>query len=167
MKRQLKSLSANALLITGIAGWISICMLMGCADKTDCSQQATAMQLYSQKTFVFDCNGNMPYQYVFTSIAQVNDLQPNCYLGGPVATPLHEDHVRYLIIGDTLRYKSDTVTGTVYKNDCAKTVTYDVRFIQRSDTLNDVPGIGSLFTIVEDVPEDYVVLFRKEYVLLP
>jgi len=155
--------------------FIAIVGISGCCkDKAGnlCNADAFEVQPFVQTTTKYRCNGNDEYTYILRSKEQVDSLEPNCFSIGPLAFPIDETNMAYIIIGRLSYHNKDTfLMSSLLKDTCAKRVTYEINMMQRDTTVNCCPyGIGAIMNVfcsVENIPVDYEVEIKYKYVPLP
>ena len=140
-----------------------------CKDKNDCKASSFTVNPLIEKYDAFQCNNNnQEYTYVFEKKAQIDSLIPMCFITSPIATPLDDLNMKYLIVGRVTTHRRDTFQTNLFKDTCLKILTYDVSMIQRDTTHWDIPGgVQSIFCSVENIPADYKVEVKYKYVPLP
>jgi hypothetical protein len=138
-------------------------------EQPSCPSASKEPTFYEAYGWVGRNNNSIPYEFVFFSRASFVSLVTlaDYNVSGPLITPLEDSGYVYIISADTLFYYQDTIIGEAYRDSCQRTLTYNVKFIQRTKALNQYPGPVSVTAIIGNVSPDYKVTVKKERVKLP
>ncbi|MFN8287799.1 MAG: hypothetical protein U0V74_13665 [Chitinophagales bacterium] len=98
--------------------------------------------------------------------AEIDSLA-DCTFSPPVPFPADETDFVYIMFGKMSYYRYDTFQTSLFKDTCSKKLTYQVNMIQRDTTHWQFPGVMSMFCEVENIPADYQVEVKYQYVPLP
>lgn len=146
---------------------IVICTIGSCS-KEKCKDTNYRTEPFFQRSDKYECfTNNIPYTYIYWNKAQIDSANPHCHFFGPQIYPVDFPNNIYFAVGDTFFYNGDSITGEVYRDDCKKEITYNVKFVKGNGMLNDFPGIVAVYCIVENVTPDYKVVVNKELLNRP
>ena len=137
-----------------------------CKDKNDCKSENFQIQPFIEKYGDFWCTGNEEYTYILRKKSQIDSLA-NCSFSPPVAFPIDETDIAYIMVGKIAYHYRDTFQTKLLKDSCQRTLTYEVNMIQQDTVFNTFPGVVSMFCSVENIPADYQVEVKYKYVPLP
>lgn len=137
--------------------------------KKDCNNKTTPILPFIEKYGDFTCGGNLyEYEYIKRHKTQIDSLT-DCTFSPPMAFPLDETDMVYIMVGKLSYYSNDTFQTNLYKDTCAKKLTYELSMIQR-DTIKVSfypQGIArGMFCSIENIPADYEVEVKYKYVPL-
>ncbi|MCO5280147.1 MAG: hypothetical protein M9931_03700 [Chitinophagales bacterium] len=90
-----------------------------------------------------------------------------CTFSPPVAFPIDETDMVYIMVGKMAYHYRDTFYSKLFKDTCSKKLTYEVNMVQRDTVYNTFPGVVSMFCSIENIPADYQVEVKYKYVPLP
>ena len=136
-------------------------------DKVSCDNTQVQIQPFVETTTNYQCNGNNEYTYILRRQGQVDSLQPNCFATGPLAFPINDIDMVYIIVGRMSYYHNNILQTSLFRNSCAKKLIYNINMIQKTDTLeSNGGGILSVFCEVDSIPADYDVEVNYKYVPL-
>ncbi len=150
--------------ISGLIFIISGC----CKHKPDivCNPASLETQPFIQRFAVFSCGSNdYDYTYIARRKEQIDSLTA-CTFSPPVAFPIDETGMVYIMFGKMSYYYNDTFASThILKDTCSKKLVYEVNMVQRDTTLwSNGGGVLSMFCSVENVPADYQVEVKYKYI---
>ncbi len=140
-----------------------------CKNKSEnlCIANEFQVSPFIEKYGYFTCGGNLyEYQYIMRSEAQIDSLF-DCNFSPSVPFPADETDFVYIMFGKMSYYRHDTFQTALLKDTCLKKLVYRVDMIQRDTTHRQFPGVLSMFCEVENVPADYQVEVKYQYVPLP
>ena len=140
-----------------------------CKEKKECKNGIVKLTPFIERIETFDCNnGESDYTYIFTKRLQIDSLQPTCYFTSPVAFPLDESGMRYILVGRFSTHYKDTLESILHMDTCSKNLTYELNMIQKDTTFwSNGGGTQHIFCAVENIPADYKVEVKYKYVPLP
>ncbi|OJV25458.1 MAG: hypothetical protein BGO32_00090 [Bacteroidetes bacterium 37-13] len=152
---------------------VLILVTAGGCQKEKCSRcNSTSFKVtpFIERYAKFECNSNDEYTYIFRRKAQIDSLEPNCYIINSIAFPLDETDMTYIIVGRLFEHYKDTFKTVLINDTCNKVLSYEVTGIQR-DTIKyccpyGVNAVSSVFCSVENIPADYQVEVKYKYVPL-
>lgn len=156
----------NLLLVSVVALFFLICGC--CKDKNDtlCNSNDVPVKPFLEKYYVFTCGGNLyEYLYVMHRKSQIDSLT-DCTFSPPIAFPIDETDMVYIMYGKMSYYRYDTFQTTLLKDTCARKLVYQIDMLQRDTTHWQFPGVMSIFCSVENIPPDYEVEVKYKYVPL-
>ncbi len=153
----------NTIVMVAVIFFLSAC----CKHKQDdlCKQENHSTLPFVEKFNYVMCDDSSERLYVLTRKSQIDSLEPHCVIPFPIAYPVDETDMAYIIFGKMSYYRRDTFETALYKDTCNKKLTYDVKMIQRTDS-----SLGSfawplyMFCSVENIPADYTVEVKYKYV---
>lgn len=139
----------------------------GCHEDKICKNTSFSILPFIEKYYTFTCGGNLyEYEYIKRKKAEIDSLT-DCTFSPPVAFPLDEANMVYIMVGKMSYYYKDTFQSIILKDTCNKTLVYDLQMIQRTTILeSNGGGVKSMFCSVENIPEDYEVEVKYKYVPL-
>ena len=137
-----------------------------CKDKKSCKGSAFQIHPFTERYAKFECQNNNEYTYIFRNSKQIDSLQPTCSFAVPVAFPIDETDMVYIMFGKTAYHYRDTFQTNLLKDTCNKTLTYEVNMVQQDTAFNTFPGVVSMFCSVQNIPADYKVEVKYKYVPL-
>jgi len=151
---------------------LAIVLISGCCKhKTDtvCNSTPIQVQPFIEKSGIFFCGGN-DYEYTYTARKKAGiDSLTACNFSPPVAFPVDETDMAYIMLGRMSYHYMDTlVAANITKDTCLKKLTYEVNMIQKDTALwSNGGGILNIFCEVENIPADYTIDIKYKYVLMP
>lgn len=137
-----------------------------CKNKNECVEGSFRVQPFIEKYGDFWCTGNNEYTYIFNHKYQIDSLS-YCTFSPPVAFPIDETDMVYIMVGKMAYHYRDTFYSKLFKDTCSKKLTYEVNMVQRDTVYNTFPGVVSMFCSIENIPADYQVEVKYKYVPLP
>lgn len=140
-----------------------ISSLLSC--KKDCKSSDIETSPFVQRLYY--CNDGIEHTYILRRQEDVESLEPNCYFPNSSIFPLDDTDMVYIIFGKMSYFHKDSFTTKLVRNTCQKTLTYEVKMIQRTKTeLGEFAWPKYIFCSVDSTPEDYDVIIDYEYVPL-
>ncbi len=138
-----------------------------CKDKNDCKSENFQVQPFIERYYTFTCGGNLyEYEYIKRKKIQIDSLS-DCTFSPPVAFPIDETDMLYIMFGKMSYHYDDTFQTNLLKDTCLKKIIYEVNMIQRDTALwSNGGGVLSMFCSVENIPADYQVEVKYKYVPL-
>lgn len=139
-----------------------------CKHKTDndviCNPTSLNISPFIERYGNFTCGGNLyEYEYIKRKQSQIDSLF-DCTFSPPVAFPVDETNMLYIMYGKMSYYRYDTFQTQLFKDTCSKKLVYQVDMIQRDTTHWQFPGVMSMFCEVENIPADYQIEIKYKYV---
>lgn len=126
-----------------------------CKDKKECVGNKFSIPPFVEKFGSFTCGGNLyEYEYIKRRKSEIDSLT-DCTFSPPIAFPIDETDMVYIMYGKMSYYRYDTFQTTLLKDTCARKLVYQIDMLQRDTTHWQFPGVMSMFCSVENIPADY------------
>jgi len=151
--------------------FLTTIILLSCRkSKEECVDGKSSIQPFIEKVGSFTCGGNLyEYEYIKRNKSQIDSLT-DCTFSPPVAFPIDESDMVYIMVGKEFTHYGDTFQTQLWKDTCNKKLVYEVNKIQRDTTRYCCPygvtAVTSMFCSVENIPADYQVEVKYKYVPL-
>src|SRR5690606_19710758 len=83
-------------------------IISGCKKDKVCKDTLFSIQPFIEKYYTFTCGGNLyEYEYVKRKKAEIDSLA-DCDFSSPIAFPLEENNMVYIMVGKMSYYYNDT-----------------------------------------------------------